>query len=372
MIKRVDRADGFRYQVYAKRNGRKVYIGTYAGKRDAIAAEEDDRVTQRKIESGELAAETDTKRTLEKALDEWLTSLEKRGSRSHESYSNSVKLYIKPQLGALAIANVSTTKLMEWRDKLATQHAPATVNGARGCLSSAFTYFVKRQWINRNPVQGVEKIERPDGIYCWIETREEITKLLLQCPGDVRDIVAVALGTGMRLDELLFLQWADIDLERRLITVHRGRQGTVKSGKARRVPILDAILPMLRARSLKRGGAVLVFPGPKGKARSKPGVRDAYKLAVKRTGLDKRLRFHDLRHTFASHWILDGGDIFSLAKVLGHHSVTVTEKFYAHLRPDHWDKDYGRVAFIVPAEAPVYEFKRGPGGQITDRVLVAM
>ena len=81
----------------------------------------------------------------------------------------------------------------------------------------------------------------------------------------------------MRLDELIHLQWADVDVERRLISVHRGRKGTTKSGKARRVPILNTLLPFLRELALKRDGATLVFPGEKGKPRSKPGVRVPFK-----------------------------------------------------------------------------------------------
>jgi integrase len=179
----------------------------------------------------------------------------------------------------------------------------------------------------------------------------------------------VAAGAGLRLDEVLHLQWADVDIERRLIAVHRGRKRTVKSGKARRVPILNALLPVLRERALKRAGAEIVFPGKDGRVRSKPGVQSAYKLAVHRAGLNAKLRFHDLRHTFASHWVLDGGDIFRLSKILGHSSVVMTQKFYAHLAPDAWEQDYGRVSFVVPAEAPVYEFKRNVSGRLTDRVL---
>jgi len=85
---------------------------------------------------------------------------------------------------------------------------------------------------------------------------------------------------------------------------------------------------------------MLVFPGEKGKPRTKPGVREPFKQAVARVGLPSSLRFHDLRHTFASHWVLDGGDIFRLSKILGHSSVVVTQKTYAHLIPDAWEQDF--------------------------------
>ena len=85
--------------------------------------------------------------------------------------------------------------------------------------------------------------------------------------------MTLAVGTGMRLDELVHLQWADIDLDRRQIAVHRGRHGTTKSGKARYIPILNTLVPFLKELALKRGGAKLVFPGAGGKPRSRSSRR---------------------------------------------------------------------------------------------------
>lgn len=393
MIRRIERQDGTRYQVYGMKapcttscthkeceqgRQRKVYVGSFQSEKQAKTEERKHHVTQDMIADGELAPEVDTKRTLAQAAEEWLASLQKRGSRSHESYTNSMKFYLLPHVGTLPLSRLTPARIMEWRDTMAVQFAPATVNGALTCLASVCTYSVKRRWIDKNPCSGVERVERPERDYTWIQTREEIGRLLVQLPGDVRDVVALMLGSGLRVDEVLNLEYSDVELDRRLIVVQRGSKGTVKSGKVRRVPILDAILPMLRQRALQRNGSRLLFPGrtqagkPE-KQRSQVGVRAVFKLAVKRAGLDTKLRLYDCRHTFASHWVMNQGDIFALSKVLGHHSVTVTEKYYAHLRPDHWERDYARVSFHVPAEAPVYQFKRdGKTGQITERVLVAL
>ncbi len=354
MIRDIRRGSGVRFQVYGQRGGKKVYVGTFDSRREAIAAERRHLVTQEQIEAGELPPELDLKRTLEDAADDWLESLEARGSRSHENYSERMRMYIKPKLGDVPIARMTKSHVMRWRDEAASKFAPTTVNGNLTCLSSAFSYFVDRGWLEVNPCHGVQQVESPDRVYSWIQTREEITKLLLECPKGIREIVTVAIGTGMRLDELLHLRWADVDVERRLITVHRGRKGTVKSGKARRVPILNTLLPLLRSMALQRDGAELVFPGEKGKPRSKPGVRFPFKQAAKRAGLSKKLRFHDLRHTFASHWVLDHGDIFRLSKILGHSNVTITQKVYAHLAPEAWEQDYHRVTFTLPQEGAVY------------------
>jgi integrase len=349
MIKKVDRAAGPAFQVYGRAAGKKVYVGTYESKREAIAAEEDHRVTQRKIESGELAPEHDEKKTFKEGVDAWLESLEANKSRSHGSYTTKSNLYILPTFGGVLINRVTKPMVIRWRDEQSRQFAATTVNSSLTALSSAFSYFVDQGWCPLNPCHEVKPIKTKERVYEWIKTREEITRLLAECHPNIRDIVALALGTGMRIDELLHLQWADVDLPNRLISVHRGRQGTTKSGKARHVPILDSMLTFLRALALKRGGSVLVFQGfKKGKPRTKPGVTVPFKEAAARAGLPPALRFHDLRHTFASHWVLNQGDIFRLSKILGHADVTVTQKFYAHLIPEAWEQDYARVSFVIP------------------------
>ncbi len=358
------------WQVRSRVTGVKKYVGTFPSEKAAKAALQEHEVTQRAIASGELPPELDRTRTLAQAADEWLTSLKLRGSRSEDGYRTRMNVYILPHLGTVPIARLATTHVMRWRDEQSVKFAPATVNGNLTCLSSACSYFVKRQWIAKNPCSGCERVENPARSYAWLRNREEITRLLTHCPGDLRDIAALAAASGLRLDEVLHLQFGDVDLERRLIAVHRGRKGTVKSGKVRYVPILDAVAGMLRERALHRAGALLVFPGQGGGVRSKQGIQSPFKLAVKRAGLDPALRFHDLRHTFASHWMMDAGCIFKLSKILGHHSVRVTEATYAHLSPTAFDEDLHRVGFHVPAEAAVYKFERdATTGRLTARTL---
>lgn len=362
VIKKYVGKTGTQWQVYGRRDKKKVYVGTYDSEREAKNAERRFAVTQEQIAAGELPAELDLERTLKQATDEWLASLKANGSRSHGNYAERLRLYILPVLGPVPIASLRKAHVMKWRDDQATRFAATTVNGNLTCLSSAFSYFVDQEWVDINPCHGVSRIEEKDAaIYTWIRSREEITKLLIECPKGIREIVTLAVGTGMRLDELIHLQWGDIDLDRRLIAVHRGRHGTTKSGKARYIPILDTLLPFLRELALKRGGNKLVFPGEDHKPRSKPGVRFPFKQAASRAGLPDALRFHDLRHTFASHWVLDGGDIFRLSKILGHANVTITQKVYAHLAPEAWEQDYHRVSFVVPSAGTVYAFtKRKP------------
>jgi integrase len=355
---REDKKTG-RFQVYGRRDGKQVYVTTCDSKKEAQSAERRHMVLMEQIVAGEVPAEVDLHRTLKAAAEDWLESLKANGSRSHTAYTNSMRIYIWPALENVPVAKLTKAQVMTLRDDLARHKSAATVNGAITCLSSAFSDFVDRGWVPVNPVRGVKRVRAGESVYTWISSREDITKLLVECPRGIRELAAWALGTGLRISELTSLRWADIDLERRLIAVHRGRQGTTKSGKVRHVPILNALLSLMREMALQRDGAELVFPGEPDKdgsrrPRSLVGVRVPFKQAAKRAGLSTALRFHDLRHTFASHWVLDGGDIFRLSKILGHSSVVITQKTYAHLAPEAWSQDYHRVAFTLPSEDAAY------------------
>jgi integrase/recombinase XerD len=184
-----------------------------------------------------------------------------------------------------------------------------------------------------------------------------VQKLLSACNDNIRTLVAVLVGTGMRLDEALHLMWVDIDLQHRVINVHRSRRGAPKSGRLRHVPILDSVLTVLREMKLAKGENTLLWPGAKldkfdeQLPRNKTSVFRPFKAAVLRAGVDKKMRLHDLRHTFAGLFLASGGDIFKLSKILGHSNVAITQQVYAHLHLGEGVRDYSRVAFAMPEKS---------------------
>lgn len=353
MIKTVQRADGTKHQVYGRRNGKKVYLGTYDSKRDAIAADEEHRTRQRLIAAGKLPAESDQHRTFGVAVELWIRMLHGTGSRSAVEYESRARNHLIPAFGGVPVGDVAKPDVTAWRDRISGDMSPATVNALLGTLSSAFSWFADQRWIERNPCHRVKQLVRPARVFPWLQSSEQITRLLVECAPAIRHLVAVLVGTGMRLDEALHLHWDDVDLEHRILTVHRGRKGMPKSGKMRRVPIFDSVMPVLREMRLARGDRSMLWPDARrrpGKARTQPWIRDKFHEAVERAGLPTEMRIHDLRHSFASLFLLDGGDIFKLSRILGHSSVTITERTYAHLRPDAYEADYGRVRFRMPSE----------------------
>ena len=164
----------------------------------------------------------------------------------------------------------------------------------------------------------------------WLEPDEE-TRLLDACGKSVNKlllgIVSLALETGLRKGELLGLEWDRVDLSRGVL-----RLEITKSGKRREVPLGQV------------GYAVLAgLPAPhEGRVWPAGNFRTSFQNAVKAAKLNSPFKFHDCRHHFASWYIMDGGSLQVLQKLLGHASLTMTMK-YAHLSPEYLRADVAKV-----------------------------
>ncbi|HEY4059757.1 MAG TPA: site-specific integrase [Kofleriaceae bacterium] len=369
MIKVRVAADGTRaFQVYERARVReksiKVYVGSFASRRDAEFAEQQHRVTQRGIKDGELPAAVDHKRTMGDAFDAWLRAI--KDQRSRDEYESRMRLYVRPTFDTTPLVKITKPKLIDLRSSLKEREEPignATINTLFAALSTAYSYFIEQGWCSENPLKFIRDLEVAERPFLWLQSAGEVQKLLGACNENIRTLVAVLVGTGMRLDEALHLMWTDIDLQHRVIHVHRGRRGAPKSGRLRHVPIFDSVLTVLREMKLPKGSNSLLWPGAKldkfdeQLPRNKTSVFRPFKGAVLRAGLTKKLRLHDLRHTFAGLFLASGGDIFKLSKILGHSSVAITQQVYAHLHPDAFAEDYSRVAFAMPEKVSVAVLK---------------
>lgn len=153
----------------------------------------------------------------------------------------------------------------------------------------------------------------------------------------------------MRAGELAGLHWSDVNFKTRLITVQKSYSQSTKSNKVRYIPVLDPLLHILKEWKVTSNHS-LVFPNKAGNM-IKPSDRifqETFHRVLARAGLQK-MRFHDLRHTFSSHWMMSGGDIFKLQRILGHSSITTTLR-YAHLSPSAFSDDYSRFSDTLPGQ----------------------
>ena len=166
-----------------------------------------------------------------------------------------------------------------------------------------------------------EKIK--DSNYPKFFTREEVNILLDAIPeGNFKNLIQFYLYTGSRRNEALSLDWKEIDLEENKVILKE-----TKSGDSRVVPFNGVLTGILK--SMEQNGEK-PFP-------FKPDyVTHKFKKYLRSTKIENKeeLNVHSLRHTFASHLVMSGVDLYTVSKLLGHSSVKVTE-MYAHLMPDH-------------------------------------
>lgn len=209
----------------------------------------------------------------------------------------------------------------------------ATANRYRAVLSKLFNCAIDWGYFGReNPVKKVKRFAESPGRVRFL-TGDEADALIAGAPNkDHRHVLIAALHTGGRRREILTLRPEDVDLERRVLYFD---QTNTKSGKQREVPIDDALLAVLRerlkVRRIDKPASEFVFTW---RGRPIKDIRTAFETAREEAGLGKDVTFHTLRHTFASWFMINGGDLYRLQKFMGHSTIALTQR-YAHLSKDY-------------------------------------
>jgi integrase len=202
----------------------------------------------------------------------------------------------------------------------------ATVNREMSVLRHIFSKAVEWEMLENNPFRkGSGLMVKENNHRLRFLSEAEVEALLDACPRHLRSIVEVALLTGMRRGELLGLKWGQI------------RHGLIyltetKSNKARQIPINDRLAQALKElRLTNQLKSEFVFCD--GQGRRFYEVKRSFATACRRAGLDD-FRFHDLRHTFASHLVMKGVSLKAVQELLGHADLKMTMR-YAHLSKEH-------------------------------------
>ena len=232
---------------------------------------------------------------------------------------------------------------------LSRPYAEGTVTRELSLVQAIFEAAVRDGYIDRNPLRGVDRASRL--VRERVLTHEEQGPLLAQLTPRYRRWVLFMLGTGLRLEEARNIRpERDLDLDGRAVRVTRKTKGLKK--KVQWVPLFDDdVLAIVREQLSEEKQ---LWP------QDSSTVQEVLKKAAVRAGIP-HLSPHTLRHTFATRYLAAGGNIYTLSQILGHSSVQITEKVYAHLqKADLLKMSTGlKLGLLEHAPATVLPFKVG-------------
>jgi integrase len=241
--------------------------------------------------------------------------------------------HLLPAFGHRRLDEVGSGNLELYKvQKLAAGLSPKTINNHLIVLRRLLG--VAQEWGVVEHIPRFKWLKVKEADFDFLTFQEADAVLAGGDDGEWRTMILVAIKTGLRQGELLALRWSDLDLVAGRIVVRRavarGIVGTPKSGKSREVPLSPEALSALKAHRHLRGE--LVFCDGDGGMLTKGQCKHPLWRACKRAGL-RRVGWHVLRHTFASHLVMRNAPLKAVQELLGHASITTTMR-YAHLSPD--------------------------------------
>ncbi len=271
---------------------------------------------------------------------------------TRDSYRNILDKHLLPTFGPRLIADITTTDLEGWWAGLrAGGRSHKTLGNIRGVLNGIFRRAVIVGVLTRNPVEAIRnRLGREDREVRQAEwlTEAELTRFLAVAaerePRHHPFFLTIA-STGLRAGETMGLQVGDVDLERWRLAVRRAirkhRVGSPKSGRPRTVDmppsameVLRKWMDVVRAEAAVRGAAATwLFPSRTGGPMEERFATQAFRRALVGAGITRRIRLHDLRHTYASLALQRGVPLLVVSRQLGHASIAITADVYGHLAP---------------------------------------
>ena len=288
--------------------------------------------------------------------DEWLKLHSQVELVSHDDNVGRMK-HLREAFGKLQVSEITPGRIDLFKSRMAAEPrrddkgepitdpetgeevrrwAPATVNRTLALLRKVLNDAVRWGHLQHAPKVRLLKVPEQPFLFLRREQASEFLALAAEKTPYDAPLYQTAIYTGARMGELYGLRWSDVDMNRQQITIARSyAQPFPKSKKPRHLPIGPELAAALRAwRRDCPLAADLVFPGAgkmRPRERAPRGFADLAE-AVRVPGKDA-ITFHDLRHTAASLMVMSGVNLRTVQRMLGHSTVTVTEK-YAHLADD--------------------------------------
>lgn len=220
-----------------------------------------------------------------------------------------------------------------------------TVNFEVNTMKTMLNLAVKWDYLKANPASEVKRLKTTDSKLPRLLTKEECKRFLDHCPVELEPIFFTFLSTGMRRGELVTLTWDDVDFKRRKLLIRRKQDWNPKSGE-REIPMNESVLTLferLKKENDKGKQSHFVFPGRSGN-KLKVDLRVKLIKIAEDASIPNLTKVHSLRHAFASHLVMNGVDLPTVQKLMGHADIQTT-MIYSHLAPDHLTEAVEKLQF---------------------------
>jgi integrase len=278
------------------------------------------------------------RRTVRSLLPGWLE--DRKASVSPKTYTSdeAVPRLLPPSVGSLWVSAVTDREVQKVLTDLTRRgYAEASVRRFRASLSSFFAWAVRERLILVNPVlrTRVPRVGRPKvEMYPFTEEDlEQIHQVAVARDQRLADLLLIAAWTGLRWSELRAIRVRDfVEVPMPLLVVQRAQpegvdEKTTKSGRSRRVPVADRVLPIVRELAAGRLGDDRLFVTTTGHVLH----ASAFKRTLGWAALAQGRRIHDLRHTAACLWLARGVDAATVQAWMGHASIATTNIYLHHM-----------------------------------------
>jgi len=312
-----------------------------------VAANKVAKGIEERLANGDMGMVKETCPTLAVYGKKWLDSpLREQTERTLVQYQDVFRLHIEPYIGSKRLNEIKKRDLKQFLAEIKNKKLSTSRNQLiLSVLSNIFEDAVEDDFVNMNPCQKMRKYcensaQKDVGPLTAAEVQEMLENAT-QAEFDLYTAYLLAARTGLRLGELLALEWSDVDFDSKTIQVsksydyHLKKTGPTKNKKPRTVSLTPVCIEALRKLRTQRKVASIsgvILTGEKGK-------RLNYRtLELKLKDIAPRpIRFHDLRHTYATLRIAKGDNIVDMSKQLGHSKVSMTLDRYSHWMPREYE-----------------------------------
>lgn len=310
------------------------------------------------------------KLTVADILNQWLDGYVKTNcsQRTLDGYESIVTNHLVPALGQYQLKYLKQQHIQSYYGKAVENLSSRTVHHQHRVLSQALKYAVRQGYLGSNPCQLVYP-PSPKGRAMRTLAQSEVTDLLIAAAGSYYyAVIYMAVASGLRQGELLALRWRDIDIASRYISVNRTlykRRGVCLFNEPktlhsrRRIEMTQNLAKFLAKYRLEREKLYhqldktimlddLVFSTLLGKPLNPSSVTREFSRIARKARLEN-VRFHDLRHTFASLMLQCGVAPKIISEALGHASVAFTMDTYSHILPNMQTEAMKLFNAVLPA-----------------------